>query len=169
MPMHPLHAMTGTLPRKVMTLHHTSEPAALADAKHINKRNIGKNVNAKLLANIQAVFFTVGTKFTHKPLWLTARPWQRLTTRSNKPLLPLATQRHHMATLATTGKTPRLVAKPQLNRLIAIGLNRPQLQHNARTGLYDRDGNQVARLVVHLRHSNLAAEQSDWHQSASFF
>ena len=70
-----------------------------------------------------------------------------------------------MTTLTAAGQPPGLIGKAQLDRLVAISLDRANLQHVARASLDDRHRDYLPRLIVELRHPDLAAEYSNCHRS----
>ena len=65
-----------------------------------------------------------------------------------------------MTALAAGSQTPRLIEKAQLHRFVTIALGRPNLQHVAGASLNHRHRHDVALLVVNLRHSYFATQNS---------
>ena len=71
----------------------------------------------------------------------------------------------NMTTYTSTREPPRLIGEAQLDGLVPISFDGPDLQHVARAGLDDRHRDHLPSLVVELRHPDLAAEYSNCHRS----
>ena len=77
---------------------------------------------------------------------------------------PLAVQLGNMTTFTATGQAAGLIEKAELHRFVAIALLGANLEHVTRARLNDGDGDAIPRLVINLRHPDLAAEYSLGHR-----
>src|SRR5205807_1243744 len=68
--------------------------------------------------------------------------------------------RRYMTSLRAGRFAARLVEKADLHRIVTVALVVANKQHGTRAGLQHRDGSQLARFIVNLRHSHLQAEQA---------
>ncbi len=138
---------------------------AFAGADDVDGLHVGEMIYVQHLTNGDAV--GRAAEFADESLGLAIGLGQRFDARLGFRFGPLAVEPGNVTTLAAIGQTPGFVAKTQLHRLVAVTLDRAQLQHVTGPGLNYRDGNGIAVVVENLCHPDLAAEQSGWHRSVS--
>jgi hypothetical protein len=68
-----------------------------------------------------------------------------------------------MPALGPTRQPPRLVSKPQLNRIIPVAIHGFDLENMTRSGLNYRNRHHPSIGLKYLRHSDLAAEYTFSH------
>src|SRR5262245_44428421 len=163
MPMHLLHAVRGPLALEVVPLHRTLKAAALRHARHINGLHAFHHLDRDLATHSQ--FACRPAQLANESLRLRSRLGRRLRPGIRKLLGALAVQIGNMTTFTATGQAARLIGKPKLNRVIAIVLLGPHLKHVTRARLNNGDGDAQPRLVINLRHPDLAAEYSLGHRN----
>src|SRR5580692_5547152 len=107
--MHLLHAMTGTNPAEIVSLHHAGKTTPFRDAGHINMRNAGEYTHIQHIADGRNRFTSRQPKLANKPEpcifaaehRLFYQPWQ---------------QTCDVTGLRARTKPARLGSKPELDR-----------------------------------------------------
>ena len=158
-----LHAVRGPLAGEIVPLDGPGEAAAFADARDIDGLHFRKRIDFDLAADRQFAGRTAD--FADESLRLATGLGEKLDAGGRTLLRALAVELGNMTTDTSTGQAARLIGKAQLNRLVAVSLDGADLQHVARAGLDDRHRDHLPRLIVELRHPDLAAEYSDCHRS----
>src|SRR5690606_18724009 len=150
-----------TLTSEIVPLHDTRETATLRGTRYIHSLNGRKDIDRDLSADFQS---SRSAELANKPFRLATGLRQQLHTSSNPRFGPLAVELGHMATLATSSQTTRLIKEPQLNCFVAVSIQISHLQHTARPGRNDRDRNSSAVFAINLCHPDLTAKYSARHR-----
>jgi hypothetical protein len=161
-----MNTVRSTHTTKVVTLHNTSCTATLRRPNNINKSPLTNQTSGQLLPNLKPVRTVVTTKLANKNSRLTARLGQQLNTSGRSLFLATARNAHQMTTLSTRREPSRLLPEPNLNSLIAIAIDSPNLHHNARPSLNHCHRNNDSIVIVNLRHSDFFTKQTDRHNTA---
>src|SRR5699024_9783667 len=125
---------------ETMTFHCAREGLACAGSRGVYPLAGGDRIDPEFLAQFVAVD-GIGADYGD----VTARSHARTIEVALRGLIDLA---------------PGYLTKTDLDRVVSIGFGGPYLRNHIGAGFDDRDGNDTALLVPHLRHADLAAQQA---------
>src|SRR5690606_28040236 len=147
-----LNAVARTQTTEIVPLHDTRRTAPLRGANHIHMGHLGEQTDRHLLTDVNGHLFTVCPKLPHEPGRFAVRLRQQRHATRGTPPLTLAADLGNMTALRPTGETPRLLLEAELNRLVAIAIEGPQLQNRARPGLDHSDRQNIPLVIIDLSH-----------------
>ena len=161
--MHLFDAVRGPLAVEIMPFHHAGGAAALARADHVDRFDLGEDVDLQFLADLQAIDSTA--ELANETLRFAIGLWHGLDAGGGTAPLPFAVEFGDLTASGAAGKTAGLIEIAQLNGLVAVFLLCPQLKDAAGASLDHRCRDHLAGLIKNLCHPDLAAEQSNYHRS----
>ena len=162
-PVVPLRTVRCPQTAEVVLLHHTGEATPLVVADDVDMRHLGEVLDRQLVSDRRSGLSALQPKLADEPRGLAASPGLFDDLRVRPLLGPLATQLGDSPALRTVGQPTGLLAVAQLHRLVPVAVGRLDLQHHTRSRLDHGHRGHRPIGVVHLRHADFAAQQSDWH------